>query len=44
MMLDASPLEGVEWADSEKRLNKCVFIGKKLDGDQLRKDFAACLT
>lgn len=44
MMLDASPLEGVVWKDGEKRVNKCVFIGKKLDGDQLRKDFSKCLT
>jgi G3E family GTPase len=42
MMMDGD--WGNPWKDGEKRMSKLVFIGRKLDGEQLRRGFAACAT
>ena len=31
------------WAEGEERVSKLVFIGKNLDHEELKSDFAACL-
>lgn len=31
------------WGPDEPRINKIVFIGKNLDGEELEKGFKACL-
>ena len=40
-LLEGSPERN--WGPEEKRTNKIVFIGKKLDEVKLRKDFQECL-
>ena len=34
---------GREWEDGEERLNRLVFIGRDLDGDELRRGLGQCL-
>ena len=35
--------DGRQWRDGEERLNKLVFIGRRLDREALETGFAACL-
>lgn len=42
MMMDGD--WGNPWKEGEKRTSKLVFIGRKLDAEQLRRGFAACAT
>src|SRR6266851_4654682 len=41
MMMDSD--WGSPWKDSEKRSSKLVFIGRNLDGDNLKRGFEDCL-
>jgi len=41
MMMDAD--WGTPWKDSEKRASKLVFIGRNLDGENLKRGFEDCL-
>jgi G3E family GTPase len=41
MMMDSD--WGTPWKDGEKRSSKLVFIGRNLDGGQLKRGFEACL-
>jgi G3E family GTPase len=41
MMMDSD--WGAAWKDGEKRSSKLVFIGRNLDGDNLRRGFEDCL-
>eukprot|EP00939_MAST-03C_sp_MAST-3C-sp1_P005244 g5244.t1 len=43
MTLDSEPMEGVFWSEDEPKMNRCVFIGKKLDEEELNKSLRACL-
>ena len=42
MVFDGKPMD-VEWEADEVKENKMIFIGKKLDADQLRASFMECL-
>ena len=42
MLFSGEPLD--EWKEGEARLNKLVFIGKKLDREELTAGFKSCLT
>ena len=42
-MSNSSEGVGKPWADGEERINKMVFIGKKLDRKELNEGFAACV-
>ena len=41
-VFDGKPMD-VEWEADEVKENKMIFIGKKLDADQLRASFMECL-
>ena len=41
MMFSGAPLK--PWADGEQRVNRMVFIGRKLDAKELKDGFKACL-
>ena len=41
MMMDAD--WGTPWKDGEKRSSKLVFIGRNLDGENLKRGFEECL-
>jgi G3E family GTPase len=41
MMMDAD--WGTPWKDGEKRASKLVFIGRNLDGENLKRGFEDCL-
>ena len=41
MMFDGKPDR--PWKEGETRKNELVFIGRNLDGAQMRKDFKQCL-
>ena len=40
MMMDSN--WGQPWRANDQRVSKMVFIGRKLDGEALRRGFAAC--
>ena len=42
MVFDGKPLE-VEWEADEVKENKMIFIGKKLDAEELKASFMQCL-
>jgi G3E family GTPase len=41
MVFEGKP--AAEWKDGEERINKMIFIGRKLNKEQLENDFASCL-
>ena len=41
MMMDSD--WGTPWKDGEKRASKLVFIGRNLDGENLKRGFEDCL-
>jgi G3E family GTPase len=41
MMMDSD--WGSAWKDGETRTSKLVFIGRNLDGDNLKRGFEDCL-
>ena len=42
LVFDEKPLE-VEWEADEVKENKMIFIGKKLDAEELKASFMECL-
>jgi G3E family GTPase len=43
MLLDSEPMEGVTWAKNEVKMNKCIFIGRNLDKNEIEKGLRKCL-
>ena len=45
MMNMSTSADGIikPWGENEKRINKIVFIGKKLDREEIKRDFLSCL-
>ena len=41
MLFEAAPLK--PWAEGETRVNKLVFIGKRLDRAELEAQFGSCM-
>ena len=42
MVFDGRPME-VEWGEGEVKENKMIFIGKKLNQEELQASFRSCL-
>ena len=43
-MATSANTPGIEpWGEDEKRINKIVFIGKKLDREEITREFKSCL-
>ena len=43
MLLDSEPMEGVTWSKDEVKMNKCIFIGRNLDKDEIESGLKKCL-
>ena len=43
MLLDSEPMEGVTWGKDEVKMNKCTFIGRNLDKDEIESGLKKCL-